>query len=885
MGYLDQTARTSVSRRGFVKAGAAAAAATALSGALAACSPQSENAVELSETGASAGPDSEEGAQWVPVACWHGCASRMCVNKALVKDGVVLRQKTDDNYEDSVERPQHRGCLRGRSQRKHVFGADRLKYPMKRKHWEPLTGGDKSLRGKDEWERITWDEALDYVAAEIRNVIEKYGNAAILADGKSCGLDGFMDRIGGFTSLWGTHSFGAYPIPDSYNGFKHLSREMLNDRLDLQNVETAVMFGCNPGWSTTGTLSYYAGLFRESGAKFFAVDPLCVESYSFFDAEWVPVYPGQDDALILGIAYVLITEDDPTANPLIDWDFLNRCTIGFDAEHMPEGEDPQGNFKDYVLGTYDGTPKTPEWASNLCGTPVDQIKKLAYEIAPSKKVAILTSWGPARINNGDHISQFFMTLGAMTGHFGKSGHMCGVCTDGGAFDGGPRLFKVGDTGNPSIDTAIKDCICSGELWEAVLTGEYTYNGRMTNYGFKNIEPIGEKRACDIHLIYNAGRSMLVSRENVLRGVEAFRKVDFVVTHAYAPEPKAMYADIVLPITTPWERCGRVAADGMRDGCVFQQAIVDPLFEARSDQDIIRGLCQRFDIPETDLFCGSEKQQLFNQVAGTMVMGENGEIDQPVVSITQEDIDEWGVEGEPQEGLYPLKQLFDEGIAIVPRKAGDAYGFIGYEDFARDPEANPLENSESGKMEIYCREMSKAISSMGYGQVGPIPEYVPKTDGYEATFSDFAAKQKGEYPFQVFGPRSLRAVQCSMPNVDQLQETVTNPVFINTADAAAAGIQTGDGVRIESPSGAMIRTASVTARIMPGVLAVPYTGWLEFDEDEQADRGGSPNVLTGSRTTGCGTSGYNSGIAKIAKYTGEIVPDAEKPRNVIFEEAE
>ena len=171
MGYLDQTARTSVSRRGFVKAGAAAAAATALSGALAACSPQSENAVELSETGASTGADPEEGAQWIPVACWHGCASRMCVNKALVKDGVVLRQKTDDNYEDSVERSQHRGCLRGRSQRKHVFGADRLKYPMKRKHWEPLTGGDKSLRGKDEWERITWDEALDYVAAEIRNVI------------------------------------------------------------------------------------------------------------------------------------------------------------------------------------------------------------------------------------------------------------------------------------------------------------------------------------------------------------------------------------------------------------------------------------------------------------------------------------------------------------------------------------------------------------------------------------------------------------------------------------------------------------------------------------------------------------------------------------------
>ena len=112
-----------------------------------------------------------------------------------------------------MERPQHRGCLRGRSQRKQVFGADRLKYPMKRKHWEPLTGGDKSLRGKDEWERITWDEALDYVAAELKNVIERYGNAAILGDGE---VAGFLNRIGGFTSMWGTHSFGAYSIPVSY---------------------------------------------------------------------------------------------------------------------------------------------------------------------------------------------------------------------------------------------------------------------------------------------------------------------------------------------------------------------------------------------------------------------------------------------------------------------------------------------------------------------------------------------------------------------------------------------------------------------------------------------------------------------------------------------
>jgi anaerobic dimethyl sulfoxide reductase subunit A len=111
----------------------------------------------------------EEEGKWLPVACWHNCGGR-CGNYALVKDGVVVRQKTDDTHSDSPDFPQQRGCARGRSQRHQVFGADRLKYPMKRKNWEP-GGGKKELRGKDEWVRISWDEALDIVASETGRIV------------------------------------------------------------------------------------------------------------------------------------------------------------------------------------------------------------------------------------------------------------------------------------------------------------------------------------------------------------------------------------------------------------------------------------------------------------------------------------------------------------------------------------------------------------------------------------------------------------------------------------------------------------------------------------------------------------------------------------------
>ena len=101
----------------------------------------------------------------------------------LIKDGVVIRQKTDDTHKDSPDFPQQRGCLRGRSQRHQVFNADRLKYTMRRKNWKP-GGGKKELRGRDQWVRLSWDEALDIVATETKRIIGKYGNESIMVTGK-----------------------------------------------------------------------------------------------------------------------------------------------------------------------------------------------------------------------------------------------------------------------------------------------------------------------------------------------------------------------------------------------------------------------------------------------------------------------------------------------------------------------------------------------------------------------------------------------------------------------------------------------------------------------------------------------------------------------------
>ncbi len=161
--------RSDISRRTFIQLSSTAAAMATL--------PIGRGLSAKTTDGQQQPAATDKTGTWKPAACWHNCGGR-CLNKALVVGGVVERQKTDDTHADSPDNPQQRGCLRGRSQRKQVFGLDRIRYPMKRKNWAP-GGGDKSLRGRDQWVRISWDEALDIVASETQRIKEKYGNESI----------------------------------------------------------------------------------------------------------------------------------------------------------------------------------------------------------------------------------------------------------------------------------------------------------------------------------------------------------------------------------------------------------------------------------------------------------------------------------------------------------------------------------------------------------------------------------------------------------------------------------------------------------------------------------------------------------------------------------
>ncbi len=863
--FINGIMSKSLTRRTFVMATAAGTAGLALAG----CGGKTLTPV----SGDKAATVNEAG-EWITAACWHNCGGR-CLNKALVVDGVVVRQKTDDTHADTPDYPQQRACVRGRAQRNQVFSADRIKYPMKRKHWEP-GGGDKSLRGQDEWERISWDEALDIVASELKKAKDKYGNNSIFAEGAEIGR--MLNLFGGYTSRWGTGSYGTWALTPLLTGYGRDSAGSINDRLDLCNCDTIIMIGMNPAWSSAGNPMYYLTRARDAGAKFICIDPYYNDSYSVLGAQWIPCLPGQDTALLLGVAHTLITEDDPATHPMIDWDFLNRCTIGFDADHMPEGEDPKGNFKDYVLGTYDGVPKTAEWASEICGTPAEYIRLIARELNPAKKVAFISGWAPARTQNADNYPQIVMTIGAMTGHIGKPGHMTGVSCHSGAANGGPALVKAGGAGVSKIDHVVSDCINDTQLWSSIISGKYNYTGTAPN-GNSTDGP-GEERSIDIRVIYHAGRALLQTRDAMTKGIEAHRKVDFAVAHAQFLTTSAQYCDLILPLDTLWERVGGFLT-GNREILIMHSQVIEPMYECRSDQWIAMELAKRLGIDPAEVYHIDEKQQFFNQINGATVLDEDGKTWVPLVTITQADLSEWGVTGTPQQGKITLKEFEERGIYQVERKPGDNYGYIAWQDFVSDPEAHPLTNSESGKMEIYSRKLAETINAMGYSEIKPIPTHIPPAEGYEATFSDWNQKIKGDYPYQVINPHYLRRSHSVFDNVQWLRETWPNPVFINPKDAAAEGISEGNTVLLTSQHGKTLRTACLTERYKPGVIGLPHGAWPDIDEKTGIDKGGADNILCGPVSTGQGVSGWNTCIARLEKYSDEpLIPDVKKPMRII-----
>lgn len=816
---------------------------------------------------------------WVTHACFLNCGGR-CVNRSFVKDGKVLYQKTDDLHEDSPDYPQQRGCARGRALRQMIFGADRLKFPLKRKHWKP-GGGDKSLRGKDEWERISWEEALDIVALETTRIKNKYGNRAILATGfeQRGVIPGMyfgeaLNAYGGCTTTWGQASQGAMPVvANMMKGKWNGGRLDTSDRFEIRNSKLIVLWAVNSAWSAQGNISYHYLQAKEAGARIIVVDTWYSPTCQALADQWIPVRPGTDTALLLSIAYCMIEQN------IQNQEFLDQYCIGFDEMHMPEGADPKDNFKDYILGTYDKVPKTPEWASEICGTSVAAIRKLAVEMATVKPMSMKSSFAPARTYEGGRFAQAFYTVGWMTGNVGVSGSEVSVGTSAGnSIFGGPPLVFPGDKGLKLPDNPVCTLprgggmlgagkfesgkfygIAMSEVWSAVVNGEHTHF-------------LDGKRPIDIQMIWKIGCGGRMNQNpDFNMAVKAFQKVEFVVTSDLQMTPDCQYSDIILPASSFWERFGSVLIQTNRELLIYSSKVTEPLFECRHDSWIQAELCKRWGLDPKLAQPLSDEQIAFNELSGAKVIREDGSGYETLISFTEEDIKEMGVVGTAQNGRIPWSEFRKTGVYQVKRYPNDPFGYVEFSDYVKNPKKYPLK-TKSGKLEIYSSELVKRYEEFGLTRIDPVAKYNPPVEGYEDTYDDFNKKIKGKYPFQMVSIHHLRRAHQAFDNVKVLRELFPGEALMNEDDGKRICLKHGDTVLISSKHGKILRRIGLTSLVMPGVILVGQGSWTKYGA-KQVDIGGNTNSLTGSHLCGEGQSAWNTVNVNVEKWMeDELEPD-------------
>ena len=365
-----------------------------------------------------AGPiqDPASGERVIRVGCpGHNCGGR-CLLKVHVDKGVIYRIESDDRPGDTLEDPQLRACLRGRAYRHRQYHRDRLKFPMKR----------AGKRGEGKFERISWDEALDKVSGELSRVKKQYGNSALFVPygtGSYSQINGrqtaqrLLNLFGGSLGHYNSYSWACISNATAY---VYGTNTTGNQRQDWVNSKYILMWSWNPSEMRDGTnTEFFLQKAREKGARIVCIDPRMTLSAVALADEWIPIRPGTDVAMMSAMAYVMIRDK------LYDAEFVETYCVGFDETQMPAEAKGAESYKDYILGTRDNVPKTPEWAEAITGVPREKIERIAKEYATTRPGVLYQGYGMQRRAYGEQVVRSGCVLAALTGNVGVPGGWAG----------------------------------------------------------------------------------------------------------------------------------------------------------------------------------------------------------------------------------------------------------------------------------------------------------------------------------------------------------------------------------------------------------------------------------------------------------------------------
>ncbi|VGM96611.1 Trimethylamine-N-oxide reductase 2 precursor [uncultured Avibacterium sp.] len=721
-----------------------------------------------------------------------------------------------------------------------LYSETRVKYPMVRKGY--LEGNkDTTLRGRDEWVRVSWEQAFDLVAKEMKRVRDSYGATGIYAGSYGWYSSGslhaartllhrYLNVTGGFVGSKGDYSTGAAQvIMPHVLGTIEVYEQQTSWETILESSEIVVLWSANPlttlriAWTSTDQegLAYFKKL-KESGKRIICIDPVRSESCEFLGAEWIPINTATDVPLMLGIAHTLVSENKH------DKAFLKKYTSGYDK------------FEEYLLGKIDGQPKDATWASKLTGVPVEVIKQLANDFV-TKRTMLMGGWGMQRQRHGEQSHWMMVTLASMLGQiglpgggFGFSYHYAngGVPTATGGILGSITANPAVQAGEKTwLDETSKMAFPVARVADALLNPGKTiqYNGTEITYP-------------DIKLVYWAGGNPFVHHQDTNTLVKAFHKPDTFIVNEVNWTPTARMADIVLPVTTSYERNDlTMSGDYSMMNIYPMKQVVPPQFGAKSDYDIFTELAKRAGVEEQFTENKSEMDWLKGFYQTAFDAARKNRV------------------------LMPKFEKFWEENKPITFKANEkAKKWVRYEAFRNDPLLNPL-GTPSGKIEIY----SDVVAKMNYDDCKGYPSWMEP--------AEFAGNTTEEAPLALVTPHPYYRLHSQLAHTSLRQKYAVNdrePVLIHKDDAATRGIVDGDIVRIFNSRGEVLAGAVVTDGIIKGTVALHEGAWYDPEDLGQSDKplckNGCPNVLTRDEGTSKLAQGNspNTCIVQVEKFTGE-----------------
>ncbi len=772
----------------------------------------------------------------VVTSCAHNCGSRHMLVAHKWKDVIVRLSSDDGRYQkngyygkDSNEEPQLRACLRGRSYRQRLYSAERLLYPMMR----------VGERGEGKFKRVSWDEALNFVVKKMNYIKKTYGNTALLDQsyaGASYGVLHKSDQIEGllgrFMGMFGCRT-NSWSVP-SYEATTASSKWTYGTIQDGNEDDTyaesklMIMWGWNPAYTFHGGNTFmYLRMAKQRGCKFVIIDPQYTDSAAAYDAWWIPIKPNTDAAMMAGMAHYIF------ANNLQDQAFIDKFVQGMDAGTMPEwsknSANGQENFKDYILGTYDGQAKTPAWASAICGVPEKDIIKLADMYASTKPAALKASWAPGRNAYGEQYSRMAAALQAMTGNIGKIG---------GCAEGVGKGWHAEAVAYPYDQYA--------NIWFSAIKSD-RWAHCVLNYPNVKREEVGlwprqddtDGQIPNIKGIFWQGSDWLNQLTNINKDLQAIKMLELVVCLDSTITPSGLWADILLPVSTHFERHDTALPWYKGHYYIHRPKVIEPMGESKTDFQIFTELAYRLG--------GNVFGQAYNPKASRNYFYHNDAVDEAYLR-------EWWENKVMAHQHVDMSWNEFKKLGVYKFKLDRPH--VAFQD---QIEKGKRFETASGKIEILSTQLAQ-ISDWKKTKYG---YHIPSIPKWIEPWESLNSSKTKEWPFHLISPHPRWRTHSIFNNCSWLRETYEQEVTMNASDAKRMGIKIGDTVEIWNDRGKVVVPVYVTERCMPNVLVLHEGAWMDLDENG-VDRAGNPDFLTLDNPSPAGSFAYNTVLCNLQK---------------------